>query len=596
MKLVIVETPEKAERLSSILGKGYDVRATLGEVRRLALRELRMVARGEFVERYETPRERQLVLAGIRKAARGANVVIIATTPDRAGELLAWDIAECLPSRERGKVRRVVLREMTPVAVREAISTAHKMDMKAVDAARARRLIDHMVSRELTPLLTKWRLLPDGTPAPGLTEIAALRLLVAREERRRETDLRPRWAIEAQLKHHGVSFRATMDDETDIATSEEACGLIENLMQAETRWVVEWAEHHEESDDPVFPFTTATLLDEAETLLGFSPKQVRDAVLALYEAGLVTYPFTTSVHVSSEARQAARDAASKLVGEDHLAPGFAPGVGQTKNSVGLEAIRPTDVFHLPDEVAAIQFGEHPAALYKLIWRRFVASTMKPARYVVTLLTIRPTWSGSAEPWEEEHTYPHPTPFQAWLTTSVDDGYQRVYPARDEDAGRDPAVEFADIEIGDALIFNQIESISKPAMGLLRFTPADLSSVLTALQIGCPLSRAAAPEQLVALGWAAVEHGEILPTSRGEDALYLCLAHFEDAFNLKVIQQLDHDLDAVAEGRADRVRATAIFFFTKIVPALKEARRAAGERVDDDPFIEAIRPDADKETA
>jgi len=596
MKLVIVETPEKAERVSSILGKGYDVRATCGEVRRLALRELRMVAGGEFVERYETPCERKLVLAGLCKAAQQAESVIIATTPDRVGELLAWDVAECLPPRERGKVRRAVLGEMTPTAVLHAISAAGEIDMKAVDAARARRLIDHMVSRELTPLLTKWSLLPDGTPAPGLTEIAALRLLVAREERRRETDLRPCWAIEAQLEHQGVSFRATMDDETDIATSEEACGLIENLMEAETSWVVERAEHHEESDDPVFPFTTATLLDEAETLLSFSPKQAREAALALYEAGLVTYPFTTSVHVPSEARQAARDAAAKLVGEEHLASESAPGISQTKNSVGLEAIRPTDAFHLPGEVSAMTYGEHAAALYTLIWRRFLASSMKPARYIVTLLTIRPMWRGSAEQWEKEHTYPHPTPFIAWLSTSLDDGYRRVYPAQDEDAGRDLAVEFADIESGDALIFNQIESILKPARGLLRFTPADLSSVLTALRIGCPLSRTAAPEQLVALGWAAVEHGEILPTPRGEDALYLCLAHFEDAFNLKVIQQLDHDLDAVAEGRADRVRATAIFFFTKIAPALEEARRAAGELVDDDPFIETIRPEADKETA
>jgi DNA topoisomerase-1 len=367
-------------------------------------------------------------------------------------------------------------------------------------------------------------------------------------------------------------------------------------MQAETGWAVERALRHEESDEPVAPFTTSTLLVDAEQVLGFSLAKSVQAALVLYEAGLVTYPLTTRIAVSPEAEQAARDAAAKLFGEGHVSAGPLLIAGKIHSQAELEAIRPVDPFHLPDEVTAAEVGQDAAALYVLIWKRFMASVMKPARWEMTLVTIRPTWTGSAEPLEEAQTYPHPITFRARLRCPTEEWYPGIYPTANEDTGGDQAVELADVEPGDALTFIQIESRPQAATVLPRLTPADLSDVLAAMRIGRPSSRAGAPEQLVALGWAAVERGELVSTPRGEDALYLYVEHFEDVFDLKTIQQLDRDLDRVAEGRAERVRTTAIFFFTKIAPALEEARRAAHDPVEADPLSEAPGADSRKESS
>jgi DNA topoisomerase-1 len=568
MKLVIVETPEKAEQLARILDRGFDVRASLGQVRRPAMKELSTALIEGFVEHYEILPEGELPLAAIRKAAHQAEAIYLATSPDPEGELLAWDILECLPVRDRRKARRILLHEITPAATEAELEGAAELSMVRVGAPRCLRRMYHLVGHEVAPILHKWKLLGRADQGPGLVDLAALGLLVELEQARREALLQPGWAIDVQLEHEGVAFWGTMADTADIASGEDAFRVIESLMQAETGWSVERVERHEETDAPPAPFTVLSLLLAAEKTLRFSTGRTRQAALKLYEAGLITYPFTESTEVSLDAQQAARDAAAKLYGEAHTASQPLMALSKTPISGAGEAIRPSHAFRLPDEVTAADAGQDGALLYGLIWRRFIASQMASARDAVTALTLRPTWTGSAEPWEETHSYPHPTLFQARLRWPLADGYRAAYPETEGE----PLVSLPPIEAGDSLVFSQMRSRQKVAPSVERFTGATLARLLSELGIGSPSRRAGVAERLAALGWAKEERGELLPTPRGEDALYVCRETFPGIFDLDAIAGVEHHIDEI------------------------EARYGAGEPLDEDVITLRLPARSRKETA
>jgi DNA topoisomerase-1 len=399
MELVVVESPAKAKTIKK--GRSFDVKASVGHVKDLPKSKIGVDVENGFQPDYDVIKGKAKVLSEIKRAARKADRVLLATDPDREGEAIAWHIAEEIGAAPRdSKVRRVLFNEITKNAIQKAISEPQELDRNKFDSQQARRILDRLVGYQISPIL--WRKVRRGLSA-GRVQSVAVRLVVEREREIQAFRPEEYWTVDAQLAAAlPPEFRARLvklgGHKAELKDGEATRAIVDELSRE--RFTVAAVERKERRRNPPPPFTTAKLQQEAANRLGFTAKKTMTLAQRLYEGvelgdegavGLITYMRTDSVRLSNEAVTAVRDFIGERFGRDHLPE--SPNFYRTKQKAAQEAheaVRPTSLEWTPERVEPYfaEMGERDMLrLYELIWNRFVACQMVPAVYDQTTVDV-----------------------------------------------------------------------------------------------------------------------------------------------------------------------------------------------------------------
>jgi DNA topoisomerase-1 len=371
--LVIVESPAKAKTIEKYLGKDYSVKSSFGHIRDLPKKGLNIDIEHDFEPSYEINPDKKKVVAELRKAAKEAEDVWLASDEDREGEAIAWHLTQALKLNPK-KTKRIVFHEITKTAIENAIKTPRTVDIKLVDAQQARRVLDRLVGYELSPVL--WKKVRTGLSA-GRVQSVAVRLIVEREREIREFEAESSFKVVAIFTIDGQELKAELA--TKLPTQDDARTFLQAAAQAV--FTVEDIATKPGSRNPGAPFTTSTLQQEAARRLGYSVKQTMTLAQRLYESGQITYMRTDSTTLSGFAIKAAEEFIKKEYGDNyHQVRQY-----KTKNESAQEAheaIRPTDF-----KRTAATGDDQQKKLYNLIWQRALASQMAPAQTEKTEVTI-----------------------------------------------------------------------------------------------------------------------------------------------------------------------------------------------------------------
>ena len=548
MHVVVVESPAKVRTLRGYLGTGHTVIATRGHVQDLAAKDGSVDPARGFAMVYATKRGAARALGAIAAALADADALVLATDPDREGEAIAWQVLEWL--RERGAlegktVRRVVFHEITPEAVREAMAHPREMDLDLVRAQQARRALDYLVGFHLSALL--WRKVRGGRSA-GRVQSVALRLLCAREAEIEAFEPEAYWTVDAAaMAERGGGFTARLVRFDGEALDRGRLRGAETAQRAVERigvgvFHVASFERGEVRRNPVLPFTTATLQQEASRRLGFGVRRTMRLAQALYEgvvldgraAGLITYMRTDSAALSKGAAAAARKIVRERFGADWL-PAKARTLrsGARNAREAHEAIRPTD-FSLTPESLAGRIGEDVAGLYALVWQRAVASQMASARVERTRVELT-SEAGDIQ-------------LAATGERTVFDGFLRVWrEGGDEDGAVETDRPLPEMDEGERAFVAEARRERRFTRAPARYTEAGLVHRLEELGIGRPSTYAAIVGVLRERGYAVLYRRRFVPTERGR----VVTAFLETWFARWVAEgfttRMEADLDRVAGG-------------------------------------------------
>lgn len=575
--LLIVESPAKAKTINKYLGKDFTVLASYGHVRDLVPKEGAVDPDNNFAMRYDLIEKNQKHVEAIAKAAKAADDIYLATDPDREGEAISWHIAEILKERNligNKPMHRVVFTEITPRAIKEAMTRPRAIAGDLVDAQQARRALDYLVGFNLSPVL--WRKVQRGLSA-GRVQSPALRMIVEREEEIEAFIAREYWTIAAACAHPSQPFTAKLvklDGQkfeqftvTDGETAEAARLRIQQAAQGVLH--VTDVTSKERKRRPAPPFTTSTLQQEASRKLGFTTRKTMQVAQKLYEGvtlgdegavGLISYMRTDSVNLSQEALNEIRDVIARDYGTASLPDQPNTYTTKSKNAQEAhEAVRPTSALRTPAQVARF-LSEDERRLYELIWKRAVACQMIPA----TLNTVSVELAaGSA------HS------FRASGTTVVVPGFLAVYEegkdtrsAEDEDEGRKlPAMKPGDSVPLDRIVAEQHFTQPPP-----RFTEASLVKTLEEYGIGRPSTYASIIQTLIFRKYVEMEGRSFRPSDVGRAVSKFLSGHFTRYVDYDFTAKLEDELDAVSRGEEDWIPLMARFWgpFSQLVEEKKES--------------------------
>ena len=524
--LVIVESPAKARTIGKYLGRDYDVAASVGHVRDLPPKELGVDVENGFEPKYVTIRGKAKVIAELKAKAAKADLVILATDPDREGEAIAYHVAEQLGyEKDKSRFQRVTFREITKAAVEKAIASPGPLDIRKIEAQQARRILDRLVGYQVSPLL--WKPIRPGLSA-GRVQTVALRLICEREDEIRAFVQQEYWSITAHLERDGQAFDAKLHkiDGKAFALDNEtsARAVVDDLVGCP--FAVTDIKRRERRKNPFPPFTTSTLQQEAAKRLRFSARQTMSSAQRLYEGqplgdrgevGLITYMRTDSTRVSPEAVDQARHWIRGEFGAEYVpgAPQLYGGQQQRAAQDAHEAIRPTDVTIHPNE-AARYLDPDQARLYELIWLRFVASQMTPAVYDTT--TVDFDLNGSSR---KRYV------FRATGSIVKFPGFTRLYVEATEagDYKRlDDLEPLPDLAPGDAAALRALEPKQHFTQPPPRFSEASLVKELEEAGIGRPSTYAQIISVIVDRGYVELDQRRFRPTDLGEVVVQMFLLH------------------------------------------------------------------------
>ena len=567
--LLIVESPAKAKTINKYLGKDFTVLASYGHVRDLVPKEGAVDPANGFAMRYDLIEKNEKHVSAIAKAAKAADAVFLATDPDREGEAISWHIAEIL--RERGLLKdktlqRVVFTEITPRAIKEAMTHPRDIADDLVDAQQARRALDYLVGFNLSPVL--WRKVQGGLSA-GRVQSPALRMIVEREEEIEAFIAREYWSIEAEVAHPSQGFTArlskldgkkfvidTKNIEFSLTNGEDAEAARARIAAAANGALhVTDVASKERKRRPSPPFTTSTLQQEASRKLGFTTRRTMQVAQKLYEGvaigdegtvGLISYMRTDSVSLSQDALVEIRDVIARDYGTRSLPD--KPNVYQTKSKNAQEAheaVRPTSALRTPAQVAQY-LDDDGRRLYELIWKRAVASQMVPA----TLNTVSVDLAAGSE-----HS------FRASGTTVVDAGFLAVY-----EEGKDNKADDADDEgrklpkmvTGDRVPLERIHTDQHFTQPPPRFTEAALVKALEEYGIGRPSTYASIIQTLLRK-YAEMEGRSFRPSDVGRAVSNFLSGHFTRYVDYDFTARLEDELDAVSRGEKEWVPLMETFW-------------------------------------
>ena len=575
--LLIVESPAKAKTINKYLGKDFIVLASYGHVRDLVPKEGAVDPDNGFAMSYAVIDKNEKHVEAIAKAAKAADNLFLATDPDREGEAISWHIAEIL--RERGLVgdkplQRVVFTEITPRAIKEAMTHPRPIAANLVDAQQARRALDYLVGFNLSPVL--WRKVQRGLSA-GRVQSPALRMIVDREAEIEAFIAREYWSIQAECAHPTQPFTARLNKldgkkfeqftVTDGDTAEAARKRI--VTAANGALHVTDVTSKERKRRPAPPFTTSTLQQEASRKLGFTTSRTMRVAQKLYEGvaigeegtvGLISYMRTDSVSLSAEAVAEIRDVIARDYGTGALPD--QPNAYKTKAKNAQEAheaVRPTSALRTPAAVA--RFLEDDARrLYELIWKRTVACQMVPA----TLNTVSVDLAAGSE-----HN------FRASGTTVIDPGFLAVYEegkdtkaAEDEDEGR----KLPRMKTGERIPLERIHADQHFTEPPPRFSEASLVKTLEEYGIGRPSTYASIIQTLQFRKYVELDSRRFRPTDVGRAVSNFLSSHFTQYVDYDFTAKLEDELDAVSRGEEDWVPLMERFWapFKLLVEEKKES--------------------------
>jgi len=543
--LVIVESPTKARTISKILGSNYTVVPSMGHVIDLPAKKMGVDIEGGFVPSYTILTGRKKILAQLKKDGKGAANIYMATDPDREGEAIGWNIKEAIFKDKA--VKRVNFHEITVDAIRHAFESPREFDRKMVEAQVSRRILDRIVGYLLSPLL--WKKFTRGLSA-GRVQSVALRLIIERE--REILNFKPQeyWEIEAQLRKDSSIFSAKLDKKDskkiEIKNQQEADNILTELKGQQFKvWEVKKTEKKRYPDPP---FITSTLQQESFNKLRFNATKTMILAQQLYEGidigeetpvGLITYMRTDSTNIAVEAQNQIRDLILKKFGNEYLPE--KPPVYKTKKFAqqAHESIRPTLINHSLESLRKYLTDEQ-YKLFELIYNRFIASQMSPARYLQTSVTIS---SGNYT-------------FGASGSKLIFKGFNAVYEKLEEEKEKN---EIPPLEKDDLLELIKLipsQHFTKPPP---RFSDSSLVKILEEEGIGRPSTYAPIISTLIQRSYVNRIKGYLNPTELGFKVCDMLLEFFPEILDVKFTAYLEGELDEVEEGKIDRQKVLTDFY-------------------------------------
>ena len=534
--LVIVESPTKAHTIKKFLGKNYEVIASEGHIRDLPKSSMGIDKENDFEPHYITIRGKGELLSKLKKAAKKADFIYLATDPDREGEAISYHLSVALKLEEKD-FKRIAFNEITKTAVKNSIKNARKIDMDLVDAQQARRIVDRLVGYEISPLL--WEKLAKKSLSAGRVQSAVLKMISDREKEIEEFIPKEYWTMEAKLLIAGNS-EVTFEYKGDIANAKEAEDLRKKILAGD--FIVTDIKTSSRSKKAPLPFTTSTLQQTASSRINFSTSKTMRVAQQLYEGvdikgqgtvGLITYLRTDSTRISEEADKNVREFIREKFGEEYEAE-----ASEDKNdSKGKkiqdahEAIRPTNIQITPDSLKG-QVSAEQYKLYKLIYERFVASRMKPAQYSIYSVTV----DASGET------------FKASTSTVVFPGYQSIY-ATEEDKVKKIA-KLESIEKDAKLECSDVKAIQHFTEPPAHFTESLLVRTMEENGIGRPSTYAPTISLLLSRRYIVKEQKNIYITELGQAVDNVMEKAFPEIVDVEFTANMESLLDGIGEGICD----------------------------------------------
>ena len=562
--LVIVESPAKVKTIKKFLGSNYEVLASNGHVRDLPKSRLGVDVEHDYEPKYITIRGKGDILAALRRASKKADKVYLATDPDREGEAISWHLAEALKLDEK-KQQRITFNEITKSAVKESLKHARPIDMDLVDAQQTRRILDRMVGYLISPLL--WKKVKRGLSA-GRVQSVALRIIGDREDEINAFIPQEYWTMDAELQIPGEKKPLIAHFYgTSKKLAIESSAQLEEIKAAlsDKKYIVEEVKKGERTKKAPTPFTTSTLQQEAANALNFSTQKTMRLAQQLYEGveikgsgtvGLITYLRTDSTRISDEADAAARTYIQEQYGAEYVAEKVETNNGGKKIQDAHEAIRPTDISRTPQEVKE-SLSRDQFRLYQLIWKRFAASRMTPARYETITVKV-----GAGE-----------YRFNVSTSRIAFEGFRSVYIDSNEEKEETNAMA-GKIEPGMELTLQDLDCKQHFTQPPAHYTEATLVRTLEELGIGRPSTYAPTITTIIARRYVVKENKNLYMTELGEIVNNIMKDAFPSIVDVNFTANMESLLDSIGDGKVHWKTVVENFY-----PDLDEAVQAAEKNLE-----------------
>ena len=546
-KLVIVESPAKAKTIEKYLGKNYVVEASMGHVRDLPKSQLGVDIENDYNPKYITIRGKGELLSKLRKLAKKSDKIYLATDPEREGEAISWHLANVLKIDENENCR-IEFNEITKDAVKNSIKHPRKINCNLVDAQQARRVLDRLVGYEISPLL--WRNVKWGLSA-GRVQSAALKLICDREEEIKKFNPEEYWTVDVKLKKGKKSFPVKLTTKNkkkiEIKNKEQADQIIDELKENE--YIVSKIKKGTKNKNPLAPFTTSTLQQEASKKLNFMTKKTMSVAQQLYEGvevkkfgtvGLITYMRTDSVRISKEAQEKALNFIDETYGKEYVPE--EPRVYKGKKNIqdAHEAIRPTYVEITP-EIAKANLSNDQYKLYALIWKRFIASQMATCILNTNSLEIK----------NGDYT------LRASGSTIKFDGFMKVYEYISGE--EEESVLLPELEENEVLKEESIEGKQHFTQPPARYSEAAFVKLLEEKGIGRPSTYVPTISTLISRKYVDREKKILIPTELGFIVNDILSNYFKQIVDTDFTAEMEVKLDNVEAGKESWTHIVDEFF-------------------------------------
>lgn len=537
-KLIIVESPAKATTIKKFLGGNVKVLASMGHIRDLPKSKLAIDIENDFTPEYINIRGKGDLIKTLKKEAKNAKYVYLATDPDREGEAIAWHLAYILEIPE-DKVCRVTFNEITKEAIQKSIKSPRKIDKDLTDAQQARRVLDRIVGYKISPIL--WKKVKRGLSA-GRVQSVAVKLIVDREEEIEKFIPEEYWNITAQLlepkteKTFEANFYGKEGKKLELHSKEDVDNIIKQIEKGQ--YIVTDVKKGEKKRTPAPPFTTSTMQQEASRKLGFTLKRTMSIAQGLYEGvnvgakgtvGLITYMRTDSTRISEEARAYAKEHIVKTYGENYYENRYYKTKQNSQDA--HEAIRPTYIDLEPETIKQYLTPEQ-YKLYKLIYNRFIASQMSAAIYNTVSANI------------DVNTYN----FRASGQNLKFKGFMTLYVEVLENEKEEVELSLPELEIGATVIKQKLNSKQSFTAPPPRYTEASLVKALEEKGIGRPSTYSPTITTILERRYIEKEQKQLMPTELGKVVNKLLVENFPNIIDVEFTAKIEEEFDAVAEGK------------------------------------------------
>lgn len=568
--LVIVESPAKAKTIEKYLGKNYVVEASMGHVRDLPKSKLGVDIENNFAPNYITIRGKGELLTKLKKLAKKSDKVYLATDPDREGEAISWHLANVLKIDNSEKCR-IEFNEITKTAVKGSLKKAREININLVDAQQARRILDRLVGYEISPIL--WRNVKWGLSA-GRVQSVALKLICDRENEIKAFEPKEYWTIETTIiksrKKFPIRLLSKNGKKIEIETEDQANAIIKDL--AKNDFIVKAIKFGTKNKNPLPPFTTSTLQQDASKKLNFITKRTMSIAQVLYEGvnvkgygtvGLITYMRTDSVRISQEAQEKTLDFLENTYGKEYLPK--SPRVYKGKKNIqdAHEAIRPTYIEITP-EIAKDNLTPEQYKLYSLIWKRFLASQMATCILKTNSIDI---YNGDYK-------------FRASGSQIEFDGFMKIYEYTTEEENDNNGGLIPALDEGEVLKKDTLEGKQHFTQPPARYTEASFVKLMEEKGIGRPSTYVPTISTIISRDYVSREKKNLIPTELGFIVNNIVSEYFRQIVDVDFTAEMEKNLDHIEEGSQEWEKVVGEFF-EPLKVAIEKAEKEVSKVVIED---------------